>query len=139
MEQLPFFVYGTLRNGFHNYEWALKGNTTYEFDAKLEGYEMYSAGPFPFIVHGGVWSVKGELMGIDEDRYDKVMSQLDHLEGYNPNHPERSHYKRLEVMVSIEGGLPVRAWTYIYNRPTNGMQKIRSGDWAKFYEETAAK
>jgi gamma-glutamylcyclotransferase (GGCT)/AIG2-like uncharacterized protein YtfP len=128
---LPVFVYGTLRNGFGNYNWALKGKTEKEETALLEGsiYPVHSGGGFPCLIEEeGL--VHGELMYIKPDLYDDVMQSLDNLEGYFPKRESTSMYVRRVRDVHV-GTKTIKAYVYVYNRPLR-TKRIESGDWVKF-------
>lgn len=126
-QQLPVFVYGTLRKGYGNYEWALKDRTTKEVYGVLSGYRMYAVSTFPGIVEGGEGAVIGELMYFTDP---DIMMHLDRLEGYDATHESRSMYLRRKVSVHTADG-PVEAWTYIWNHALNA-PPIESGDYADY-------
>lgn len=130
---LPVFVYGTLRNGFGNYQWALAGKTEKEETALLEGslYPVRHGGGFPCLIEEEEGLVHGELMYIKPELYDDVMQSLDNLEGYNPKHPEHSMYRRVLRIVRV-GSKTVKAYVYVWNRHTPRTDRIESGDWARF-------
>ncbi len=58
-----------------------------------------------------------------------VLAVLDEIEGYRPNEPDRSLYTRVEVEVTLTDGRISKAWTYFYNAPLGGAQRISSGDY----------
>ncbi len=126
--QLPVFVYGTLRPGFGNYSWALAGKTVAETDATLPNSVMHHGGGFPLVVHGDA-TVTGVAIDVDPDRYGDVLAALDALEGYRP--AGRSNlYDRVVRTVYTPSG-PRRAWVYLY--AADGLDTrpvIASGDWA---------
>jgi gamma-glutamylcyclotransferase (GGCT)/AIG2-like uncharacterized protein YtfP len=136
-EQLPVFVYGTLRHGCGNYEALLEGCTTAEFSAQAEGLALYGARfafPYAAVREGGV--VVGELMVIDPQRYDEVLRHLDMLEGYRQKHPESSHYVRVTRTVRCEiDGQWVSREAYLYLAGNRAIARfdeadlIPGGDW----------
>lgn len=105
------FVYGTLR--------AKKESTHY-----LDGYVMYNAGPYPYILPAPNsdpnWSVEGNLVDVDDDEW----ATLDRYEGV-----DRGLYTREKITVqSFDSDHPAEeVWVYV-----GGDQWPRikvSGDW----------
>ena len=68
--------------------------------------------------------ILGEVFEVSDD----TLELLDNYEGYEPNHPDRSHYIRQKVDVN---GKPTDV--YVYNTERNAYYgdntKIPSGDW----------
>jgi len=58
-----------------------------------------------------------------------VLAALDEIEGYRAAEPDRSLYTRVLADVTLEGGRVQQAWTYFYNAPLGGAQRIPSGDY----------
>jgi len=126
-KQLPIFVYGTLKEGEHNFR-LLEGRLDGVETAELRGFEMYSVhGMFPAIMEGK-GAVKGQLIYIHPELYHKVMRKVDRLEGYSENNPGASMYVRKQVFVINSEGNTEPAWVYIWNRKAPG-KKIPSGEW----------
>lgn len=131
---IPFFVYGTLMNGFGNYSYLLKGRTTKEIPATTKGM-MFSAGGFPAVMKDSNNTVHGQIMWVPEKIYRQVLTDLDHLEGYNSLNKENSMYLRERVKAVTEGGEEIECWGYIWNM---GMQwlhgRVHSGSWKEYVE-----
>lgn len=132
---LPVFVYGTLRHGHGNWDWALNGRTTGDgtpTPATLQGAVMHSRGGFPYVTPDTDLSnvVHGDLFTITPEHFDAVMSDLDGLEGYREGNHDWSHYLRVIVTVTTADG-PVQAWTYIVQdvAMATSLPRIVSGDW----------
>lgn len=135
---LPFFVYGTLRNGQDNYPRHLAGHTEAEATGVVGGYRMigYHDG-FPFALDGSPDdTITGEVMWIKPEQYETVLSSMDRLEGYKPERQNRSKnlYNREVVTVLLADGSSVQAWMYVstYNYDyliARGIPAIPSGDW----------
>lgn len=130
----PAFVYGTLLEGFGNYSNILKGNVDSIKPATLEGFQMYSVsgGGFPAILPGK-GTVVGELMYIEERKYNHILKRLDQLEGYYETSERHSMYLRRTMKVTTESGEEVEAYVYIWNRGIPG-PKVESGDWRSYKE-----
>lgn len=127
---MKIFVYGTLKPGFHNYDFYLKGRTLSEVPGFLSGYDMYSVrGSFPAIAENDNHHdlVHGVVVEIDDNDFDTLFL-LDGLEGYRQYHPKSSMYLRVPVRVATDDGL-VEAFTYVWNRETKGLPRIPSGVW----------
>lgn len=64
---------------------------------------------------------------------DIVLSCLDDYEECSPKFTKPTAYVRRKENVQTKSGEVVTAWVYIYDRPTEGLQLIQSGD---FLEKT---
>lgn len=137
-EKYPVFVYGSLRNGMGNYNWALKNRTEKEIKGDISGL-MYSLGGFPAVVPTkSKKRVIGELMYIKPKMYNRTMFDLDQLEGWTGN-PRTSLYNKVLVDVKVEGeDKPIKAWCYIMSARSPHVRDctvVESGDWVEFYSE----
>lgn len=138
MNNRPVFVYGTLRPGYHNHDWALKGRTVSEETATLNQAVMFDYGHFPFvsITHpeAATHQVQGVLVTIPDEHYQDVVKDLDMLEGYRAPGSNTNLYDRVEVEVTTRSGATVTAWTYVAaaNREAviGNLPIVESGDWA---------
>lgn len=136
-EQLPFFVYGTLRLGQPNYRRLLQGRTVSEVRAELRGAHLYDMGFFPVAVEAEDENavVIGEMMALRPEDYNAVIRRLDTLEGVDTEHPEAGLYRRAVHSVYVVGaGAPVRAWVYLGNAGYLHQQAelIAHGDWLRY-------
>jgi gamma-glutamylcyclotransferase (GGCT)/AIG2-like uncharacterized protein YtfP len=113
-EQLPFFVYGTLRCGEVNH-FLLEGKTLSQQPAYADGLHLYSLGWYPLVLTAseGYNRVIGEVMTIKPELYDHTVQILDQLEAYFPADPAKSDYLRVPYPVTLQTGEPVRAWIYL--------------------------
>ena len=135
MKMIPFFVYGTLRKGFYNYDRILKGNVDKIVNATIDGYDMFSLGYYPGIVKGSN-KIVGEVIYVKPSKYLQMVQCLDQLEGYNPKKKNYSLYLREIKKVTLENGEQIDAYVYIYNQKTNENHKlIENGDWASYQKE----
>jgi gamma-glutamylaminecyclotransferase len=110
------FVYGTLKNGFHNNVY-LEG---YDFeDAHAMGFEMYGKNSsYPFVKQGsGI--VAGEVY---YNIYPETLRELDMLEG----HPEFYHRELATIEV---GDKVVEAWIYLNERYCESAERVLEGMW----------
>ncbi|HID54191.1 MAG TPA: gamma-glutamylcyclotransferase [Anaerolineae bacterium] len=133
-EILPFFVYGTLLPGQPNYAlWA--GAIVAEERAWLEHGRLYDASAYPMLVEMGEDSVQGILITVDPDQYPAVLARLDWLEGYKPDKPEQSDYRRVAREVCLADGRTAQAWVYIGKiQYISALPIIPNGDWAAYVQ-----
>jgi gamma-glutamylcyclotransferase (GGCT)/AIG2-like uncharacterized protein YtfP len=126
MTQL-LFVYGTLRRTCNS-----KAHQTYladaEFvaDAKLQA-KLFRISYYPAIVLTceDSW-VQGEVYKLSSE------AQLDALDVYEEctvPPMDGQEYIRIAADAVLATGELIRAWTYVYNRPTETLELIASGDF----------
>lgn len=111
-------VYGTLKRGRSNSR-ILQGSRFIGTDT-LHGLALYHLGAFPGAVRAPSFSVQVEIYAVTEP----TLRQLDELEDFVPQQPQRSLYLR-RTMDTRYGP----AWVYIYNRPVKPIQRLNSGSW----------
>jgi len=121
------FFYGTLMSGF-------KRRGRDRIDAKLtpvgRGWihaALFDLGLYPGAIPASDAMVLGELHRMADS--DAVLLELDAIEGFTPGEPDASLYVRSETPVTLEDGRTETAWTYFYNAPLGGAQRIESGDY----------
>ena len=54
------------------------------------------------------------------------------IEGFRPEEPDASLYRRLETPVTLTDGRTELAWTYFYNAPLGSAPRIESGDYLDY-------
>lgn len=115
MNQLPFFVYGTLLPGQPNFMLWEHAIARME-PASLTGAALFDLDWYPMLVDWpGGW-VDGLLVTVQPELAQTVLSRLDFLEGYDPLEPGESNYRRERRIVTLSGGRPLVAWVYVGNR-----------------------
>ena len=121
------FFYGTLMSGFRR-----EGRS--RLDTKLEhigrgsiGASLYDLGIYPAAVPNTESRVWGEVHRMLDA--DAVLPTLDEIEGYRPDDPDSSLYRREETIVVLDDGRRATAWAYFYNAPLGRAQRIESGDY----------
>ncbi len=142
-EQLPVFVYGTLRTGQGNWQCFLQGRTIATHPAIAPDQKMYVTN-YAYVTDGPGYQVIGELMEIQPQIYEQVMRDLDGLEDYDPRQPERGLYVRVqrEVVVIRDDGRERRqhAWIYHLNPcrrdSYSDADLVIHGDWLR-HEQSA--
>ncbi|MDR8392071.1 gamma-glutamylcyclotransferase [Aliifodinibius sp. S!AR15-10] len=136
-EEEYLFVYGSLQSGANHP--AHKVLTEYAYlicNAEFEGH-LFLVADYPGVVAGNHSpnNIKGELYHLK--RPTKVFQKLDPYEGYNPHEPENSLYIRQKCDVHCPNRTPetISAWIYLYNRPTENLTRIPSGDYLSYVQK----
>jgi len=121
------FFYGTLMSGF-------KRRGRDRIDSKLtpvgRGWihaALFDLGLYPGAIPASDSKVWGELHRMTDS--DAVLRELDVIEGFTAGEPDASLYVRAEAPVTLQDGTLETAWTYFYNAPLGGAQRIESGDY----------
>jgi len=99
-------VHDTVHDGVHNTAHDVVGDIVHDV---VNG-----------IVHGELYALR--------DR-DHILRVLDEYEGCGPDDPQPTEFRRGRTTVFLETGQEVRAWVYLYNRPTRGAELIPSGNY----------
>ncbi len=121
------FIYGTLMPGLR-------------LQAEMRGAErlgtacvpgrLVDVGRYPGLVHGE-GRVAGEVYRVT----DAQLARLDQVEDMVPGDRTASQYWRERVTV-LEGPLAgQQVWTYVYNRPADGLTPIAHGDYRRYIRE----
>jgi gamma-glutamylcyclotransferase (GGCT)/AIG2-like uncharacterized protein YtfP len=134
LDQIPFFVYGTLRRGQGNHR-VVEADLEAARDARLAGHVLYGDG-LPYIAACGdpASVVAGDMLLVRGDRYEQALRALDRLEGYDP--PRRQMYVRTLVCAGFraEDGTwrECDAWAYLGGAwfRYDPRLVIPGGDWA---------
>ncbi|WP_420643006.1 gamma-glutamylcyclotransferase family protein [Candidatus Leptofilum sp.] len=129
--QLPFFVYGTLLPNQPNfYLWGTDILT--KQPATFKGGKLYDMGYYPMLVSAETSDVvQGIVITVAPTKYVVVQQRLDALEGYQPNRPDASGYRRRAVEVILANGRSQQAWVYLgQSELVVGKPIVANGDWA---------
>jgi gamma-glutamylcyclotransferase (GGCT)/AIG2-like uncharacterized protein YtfP len=121
------FIYGTLLPGLRLQ--ARMQGAQYLGPACVPG-RLLDVGRYPGLVHGD-GSVTGEVYRVS----DAQLASLDQVEEMVAGNRAASQYWREQVTV-LQGplaGQPV--WTYVYNRPADGLRPIAHGDYRRYIRE----
>jgi gamma-glutamylcyclotransferase (GGCT)/AIG2-like uncharacterized protein YtfP len=121
------FFYGTLMSGF-------KRRGRDRIDSQLtpvgRGWihaALFDLGLYPGAIPASDTKVWGEVHRMTES--EPVLRELDLIEGFTAGEPDASLYVRSETPVTLQDGRLETAWTYFYNAPLGGAQRIESGDY----------
>ena len=111
-ERLPFFVYGTLIPGQPNeHLWgqAIETAETAVFDNS----QLYDMEYYPMLVEQRSGSVFGKLITVKDQLYLDTLVRLDALEGFIPDQPLESTYRRVKRDVTTSAGRTAVSWVYV--------------------------
>ena len=128
------FTYGTLRRAAGHAAHRLLADS-----AEIVGHgtvrgRLYDAGEFPVLVPDPQGpAVTGEVYRVFGPP--SVFIKLDHYEGFEPESPDTSEFRRDLVAVNMSDGCTVTAWAYIYQRPLFDLHPIPHGDYARYLRE----
>ncbi len=125
------FVYGTLRRDSNSEMYRLLARYgQFVGDATYRG-KLYMVDYYPGLVPSDNPrdAVFGEVYKLSCP--DLVLSRLDDYEKCGPKVSEPTEYVRRKQYVKLKSGEAIRAWIYIFERPTAGLQLIESGDFLR--------
>jgi gamma-glutamylcyclotransferase (GGCT)/AIG2-like uncharacterized protein YtfP len=135
MEQLPFFVYGTLIPDQPNY-YLWKDSIINTKKGLIKNCQLFDMGHYPMIVELEGNNVDGIVIHIKTEDYDKITKIIDNLEGYNPERHGSSAYNREIRDIELEDGELVKAWIYIGNgKYIKKGNEVKAGNWVKHVSE----
>ena len=118
------FVYGTLRRDANNpMSELLARHTEFVGEAFYRG-ELFKIDYYPGVVPSNDPNaiVRGEVYRLHQT--DVVLPLLDQYEEFGPEFPEPNEYIRQRQSVMLSDGSAVATWVYIYNRSTQGLERI---------------
>lgn len=131
------FVYGSLMSHFDNpMAFYLAQHTQLVGQGRINA-DLYDAGEFPCAVLDGEsqYAVQGEIYAINPGSYSGLVEFLDRYEGFHESDPKNSLFVRTALPVHIAKGQELDCWAYVFNQGTDGMPKIKSGDWVGYLKE----
>lgn len=123
------FVYGTLRRSARSrMSRVLEREADFIDHASMPG-ALFDLGDYPGAVEGrdSESQVRGDVYRLRNP--EKTLSALDRYEGFDPDDASGSEYRRARRKVKLDSGKQVQAWVYLYNQPTEGQPRIRSGNY----------
>lgn len=124
------FVYGTLRrHSRHPMSKKLADAGHFYGEAEIPGL-LFEIEGYPGAIYrpGCSQRIKGELHCINRN----VLPLLDQYEECSDNFPRPHEYTRSLCTVFTTQQGPIKAWVYLYNYTTHGLQSIASGDYLQF-------
>lgn len=136
-KNINVFVYGSLREGFFNYDLYLKGNVISIKPAEISGFELYHMPykGYPAILPGKT-TVIGEVVELKD--YDSTLKALDKMEGFLGENNPNNEYTRILVKVKLTDEERFEdCYCYFYNKDIdekfqNEAIYIENGDWKHY-------
>ena len=135
-KDINIFVYGSLREGFFNYDKYLKGKVVSIEHGKIKDMILYH---MPYKGYPAILPGKGEVVGeimVLKD-YENTMKALDEMEGFiGEGNPENEYNRRL-LEVELEDGRKEKCYTYCYNKEIDELFNnesifLTNGDWKNY-------
>jgi gamma-glutamylcyclotransferase (GGCT)/AIG2-like uncharacterized protein YtfP len=123
------FVYGTLRqNANHPMHQLLAEHSCFVAMARYQA-RLYQVDYYPGAVpsNNSADQVLGELYQLQQPEL--LLPALDNYEECSPQFAQPHEYRREQQNITLENGDSVVAWVYVYNRSTDGLALIQSGDF----------
>lgn len=115
-------VYGTLRQPDVRRRLGVEDRLQPRGPCLLPG-RLYDLGAYPALVPDPSGTVAGELLATVDHA---VLAVLDHYEGYVPDAPAASLFRRQLLTLRQP---TVTAWVYVYPHPVPAAALVASGDW----------
>jgi gamma-glutamylcyclotransferase (GGCT)/AIG2-like uncharacterized protein YtfP len=126
VQDLVFF-YGTLMAGFDRRRRAgIDQKLAYIGRGSIKA-ALFDLGIYPAAVPAPDGLAWGEVYQMTDPTV--VLAALDDIEGYRPDDPDRSLYRRELSDVVLPDGSHAEAWVYFYNAPLGQAPRISSGDY----------
>jgi gamma-glutamylcyclotransferase (GGCT)/AIG2-like uncharacterized protein YtfP len=125
------FVYGTLRRDSNSERYHLLARYgQFVGDATYQG-KLYMVDYYPGLVPSDNPQdiVYGEVYKLSDP--DIVLSRLDDYEECGPTFSKPTEYVRCKHHVKLRSGDVISAWVYIFDKPTDGLRLIESGDFIR--------
>ena len=123
------FVYGTLRqNANHPMHQLLAEHSCFVAMASYQA-RLYRVDYYPGAVpsNNSADQVVGELYQLLQP--DLLLPALDNYEECSPQFAQPHEYRREQQNITLDNGDSVKSWVYVYNRSTDGLALIQSGDF----------
>ena len=125
-------MYGTLRRNTHNEMHHYLAQRSDFIDYATYQGKLYQIDHYPGVIasNNPNDSVQGEVYRLNDP-----LSTLDYLDKYEEcgiGFPQPTEYIRKLKAIRLACGQYIQAWVYLYNRPTDGLVFIESGDFIKF-------
>ncbi|WP_050614079.1 gamma-glutamylcyclotransferase family protein [Bacillus testis] len=139
MKGINLFVYGSLREGFFNYNKYLTNKVIEKKEAKLNNMKLHHLPykGYPAITFGED-VVMGEIMVLSEDHYEDAMKAMDEMEGFiSENNPENEYHKVIMEVENLHTNKKEKCFVYFYNKDRDPLFDSRAiyiphGDWKEY-------
>ena len=136
-KNINIFVYGSLREGFFNYDIYLKGKVKSIRPAEISGFQLYH---MPYKGYPAVFPGNTTIIGevVELENYDSTLKAMDEMVGFlgvgNPN----NEYSRELVIVKLTDDESYEdCYSYFYNKDIDPRFQeeaiyIENGDWKEY-------
>ena len=136
MKRINLFVYGSLREGFFNYEKYLDGKVARKYDARIANMKLYHMPykGYPAITLG-TDIVNGEIMVLREECYEETMKAMDQMEGFIfEGNPDNEYHKVIMEAENLHTNQMELCYVYFYNQDRDRLFDgnaiyLPDGDW----------
>ena len=124
-------VYGSLRRGYSDGIHPLLKPAEFVGKGSFAG-TLYDLGEYPgaIAVQNSSGRVFVEVYFLLEPKI--IWPRLDDYEGFDPEQIKPALFRRTTLNISLVSGEDLRTWVYLYNRPTETLHPIKSGEWIPF-------
>jgi gamma-glutamylcyclotransferase (GGCT)/AIG2-like uncharacterized protein YtfP len=127
------FVYGTLRrDAAHPMAEVLHAASTHLGEARFQG-RLYRVSWYPAAVASPdpEETIIGDLFALHAGREAELLETLDEYEGTKSESGRPPYYRRERHAVTLSDGRTPEAWVYLFNRSTDKLERIASGDFVR--------
>ncbi|MEO4053238.1 gamma-glutamylcyclotransferase family protein [Solibacillus sp. CAU 1738] len=139
MKAINLFVYGSLREGFFNYNKYLDGKVIEKKDAKLENMKLYHLPykGYPALTSGED-TVFGEILVLSEEHYEDTMNAIDKMEGFiSEKNPENEYDKVILEVENLHTNEKEKCFVYFYNKDNDHLFEDKAiylphGNWKEY-------
>lgn len=138
-KNINLFVYGSLREGFFNYDLYLKGKVKSIRLAKITGFELYHMPykGYPAVLPGNN-TIIGEVVEIEDYNYDSTLKAMDEMEGFlGEGNPNNEYTRKLVKVKLTDDESYEECYSYFYNKDIDEKFQdeaiyIENGDWKHY-------
>ena len=136
-ENINIFVYGSLREGFFNYDLYLKGKVKSIRPAEINGFKLYHMPykGYPAVLPGNT-TIVGEVVEFED--YYSTLKAIDEMEGFsNENNPNNEYLRKLVKVKLNDDESYENCYSYFYNENIDPKFQdeaiyIENGDWKEY-------
>ncbi|KFX60236.1 gamma-glutamylcyclotransferase [Clostridium botulinum] len=137
MSNINIFVYGSLREGFFNYNKYLDGKVIEVKPARLKGMHLYH---MPYKGYPAILPGNGEIIGeiVSVKDYDNTIKAIDDMEGFiNTDNPKNEYNKILLEVEDLNTKNKENCYVYFYNKHIDSIfdekaVHIPHGNWKNY-------
>ncbi|MDD2438937.1 MAG: gamma-glutamylcyclotransferase [Methanosarcinaceae archaeon] len=127
-KELVMALYGSLREGLYNFQrFALPENSEFLGVIRIEGYALYSLGPYPAVYPISGAFVLAEVRKFAGKEQLKTAKSIDYMELFGGYHREY-----VELLIA---GKKLKSVIYVYDEKPE-TEKVESGDWIEYLKTT---